>query len=460
MSKLRDSSTKSTAHSRAVVSSADPVSAKLVDNLNQYVAPSHRLVVAFSGGLDSTVLLHLLVEQKSLLGFKLEAMHVHHGLSPNADDWAKFCEKTCEALKIPFKVVKVEVAEDSGIGTEAAARHARYEALSKSDADIIVLAHHQDDQAETLVIQLFRGAGVKGLAAMPMMDTERRLFRPLLNISREELLQYATTKQLDWIEDESNQDQRYDRNYLRHALMPVIERRFKAAKKVLARTAGHMAESAELLDDLAAMDAACTGLSERDIKQRLPLACLQKLSLPRARNLLRWWLAMNHLDMPSAVRLEEMLNQLLSARADAMIGVKINADTQLRRYQNDVYIEARQNPLPISLCWTGQSHIALPDGSELIFERHVGQGLAIQRLVIDKLRIASREGGERFRPDANRPTRTLKHLLQEANMPPWERTKLPLIYSQDELVVVPGIGIAAGLEANAQEAGLLIVWRI
>lgn len=416
-------------------------------------------MVAFSGGLDSSVLLHLLSAQKALLGYKLEAMHVHHGLSPNADYWSAFCKKTCLALNVPIKIVNVEVAKDSGIGTEAAARHARYEALSQSDADIIVLAHHQDDQAETLIIQLLRGSGVKGLAAMPMMDSERRLFRPLLTISREELLQYATVHQLAWVEDESNQDQRYDRNYLRHALMPVIERRFKAAKKVLARTAGHMAESAELLDDLAAMDAACTGLSERDIKQRLPLPCLQKLSLPRARNLLRWWLALNQLDMPSAARLEEMLSQLLSARADAMIGVKINADTQLRRYQNDVYIESRHNPLPISLSWTGQSRIDLPDGSELIFEKHIGQGLAIERLGIDKLRIASRDGGERFRPDANRPTRTLKHLLQEANIPPWERTKLPLIYSQDELVVVPGIGIAAGLEATAHEAGLLIVWR-
>lgn len=459
MSKLRDSSAKTTALNRAVDSPVDFLTAKLVNNLNQYVDASHRLLVAFSGGLDSTVLLHLLAQQKAALGFKLEVLHVHHGLSPNADQWAVFCKKTCVALNVPIKVVKVDVTKDSGLGTEAAARYARYEALSQSDADFIVLAHHQDDQAETLVIQLLRGSGVKGLAAMPMMDSERRLFRPLLNISRDELLQYATMHQLDWIEDESNQDQRYDRNYLRHAVIPLIERRFKAAKKVLARTAGHMAESAELLDDLAALDAACTGLSERDIKQRLPLPCLQKLTLPRARNLLRWWLALNQLDMPSAVRLEEMLTQLLSARADAMINVKINADTQLRRYQNDVYIESRHNPLPISLSWTGQSHIVLPDGSELAFERCIGQGLAIERLGIDKLRIASREGGERFRPDANRPTRTLKHLLQEANIPPWERTKLPLIYLQDELAFVPGIGIAAGLEAKAQDAGLLIVWR-
>ncbi|MDZ4097992.1 MAG: tRNA lysidine(34) synthetase TilS [Methylophilaceae bacterium] len=464
MSKLRDSSTKTTAVNPAADSnvdqlSADHLTAKLVNLLKQYVKPHRRLVVAFSGGLDSSVLLHMLSEQKASFGFMLEAVHVHHGLSPNADDWASFCQQTCKALDIPIKVVRVDVAKDSGVGTEAAARHARYLALSQSDADLIVLAHHQDDQAETLIIQLLRGSGVKGLAAMPIIDSERRLFRPLLDISRAELQRYATAHHLAWIEDESNQDQRHDRNFLRHALIPVIERRFKSAKKVLARTAGHMAESAELMDDLASIDAACTGLSERDIKQRLPLACLQQLRLPRARNLLRWWLALNELDMPSTARLEEMLSQLLSARADAVIGVKINADTQLRRYQNEVYIESRHNVLPISLLWSGQSHIDLPDGSQLIFERKIGQGLAIERLGIDKLRIASREGGERFRPDANRPTRTLKHLLQEANIPPWERMKLPLIYLQDELAVVPGIGIAVGLEAIGQEAGLLIVWR-
>jgi len=464
LSKLRDSSTKTTAANSAVDSTVDPLpavhlAAKLVNYLKQYVEPHHQLVVAFSGGLDSSVLLHMLAEQKATFGFKLEAVHVHHGLSPNADDWASFCQRSCKALNIPIRVVNVDVAKDSGVGTEAAARHARYEALSQSDADLIVLAHHQDDQAETLIIQLLRGSGAKGLAAMPIIDSERRLFRPLLDISRAEMLRYAETRHIAWIEDESNQDQRYDRNYLRHALMPVIERRFKSAKKVLARTAGHMAESAELLDDLAVIDAACTGLSEWDIKQRLPLACLQQLSLPRARNLLRWWLALNQLDMPSAARLEDMLSQLLSARADAVIGVKINADTQLRRYQNDVYIESRHNVLPISLLWSGQSHIDLPDGSQLIFERQIGQGLAIERLGIDKLRIASREGGERFRPDANRPTRTLKHLLQEANIPPWERTKLPLIYLQDELALVPSIGIAAGLEAKAHEAGLLVNWR-
>ncbi|CAG0962376.1 tRNA(Ile)-lysidine synthase [Methylophilaceae bacterium] len=416
-------------------------------------------MLAFSGGLDSRVLLELLAEHRQSLDIHLHAMHVHHGLSPNADDWAAYCETTCESLQVPLKVVQVDVPLDSAIGLEAAARQARYQALFSFQADYVVLAHHQDDQAETLLLQLLRGAGVKGLAAMPMCDPRRRLLRPLLDFSRQELIRFAASRKLAWIEDESNQNTRYDRNFLRHEVMPLIESRFKAAGKSLARTAGHMAETSSLLDDLAGLDAACTGLQLQEIRQCLPLDCLQRLTMPRARNLLRWWLSLNQLDMPSAARLEEMLNQLLSARPDAVINVRISANASLRRYRNAIYVENRQNMDPIAMLWTGQPELTLPDGSRLSFWKEKGQGLACGRLHVDKLRVASRIGGERFKPDAQRPTRTLKHLLQEASMPPWLRQRLPLIYLDDELAVVPGIGVAAGLQAQADEAGLVITWH-
>lgn len=459
MSKQRDSSVKPKARPQTADSDVCQLAVKMADCIRSTIEPGQRLLLAFSGGLDSCVLLHLLVEHRPSLGFELQAMHVHHGLSPNADDWAAFCKKTCLDLNIPLQIARVEVARDSGAGIEAAARQARYQALLGAAADYVVLAHHQDDQAETLLLQLLRGSGVKGLAAMAMIDKERRLLRPLLDVTREELLQYATARQLSWIEDESNLDCRYDRNYLRHDLIPLIEARFKSAKKVLARTAGHMAESADLLDDLAQIDATCSALSLREIRQRLPLDCLQKLSLPRGRNLLRWWLSLNQLDMPNAARLEEMLNQLLSARADAVISVKIGSDAHLRRFRNEVYVEYRCDSAPFSLLWSGQPQLELPDGSRLTFEKKTGQGLAFERLGIDKLRIASREGGERFKPDAQRPTRTLKHLLQEAGIPPWERQKLPLIYLDDELALVPGIGVTASMQAQPHDAGLVIEWH-
>lgn len=459
MSDQRHPVKKHAAGTSAAASDSSQLVTGLTAQLGKIIQPGQQLLLAYSGGLDSCVLLHLLVQLRSELGFDLHALHVHHGLSPNANDWVQFCEKTCAALDVPLRVVRVDVAVDKGTGIEAAARHARYQALFESEADFIVLAHHQDDQAETLLLQLLRGAGVKGLAAMAMVDPERRLLRPLLDISRGELLQYAAARGLDWIEDESNLDRRYDRNYLRHELMPLIEARFKSASKVLARTAGHMAESAVLLDDLAQIDAACTGLSVPEIRQRLPLDCLHKLALPRARNLLRWWLSLNQLEMPSAVRLAEMLNQLLCAREDAAISIKLGADAHLKRYRDAVYIDFRYSSAPFSLLWSGQSQLELPDGSFLTFEKRTGAGLACARLGVEKLRIASREGGERFKPDVSRPTRTLKHLLQEANIPPWERQRLPLVYLDDELAMVPGIGVAANLQPQPNEAGLLIEWH-
>jgi tRNA(Ile)-lysidine synthase len=459
LSDQRDPVKKRAAGTSAAASDSSQLLAGLTAQLGKFIQPGQQLLLAYSGGLDSCVLLHLLVQLRSELGFDLRAMHVHHGLSPNADDWVQFCEKTCATLDVPLRIVRVDVAVDKGSGIEAAARHARYQALFEAEADFIVLAHHQDDQAETLLLQLLRGAGVKGLAAMAAMDRQRRLLRPLLDISRGELLQYATARDLDWIEDESNLDRRYDRNYLRHEVLPLIEARFKSAKKVLARTAGHMAESAVLLDDLAQIDAACTGLSASEIRQRLPLDCLRKLALPRARNLLRWWLSLNQLEMPSAARLADMLNQLLCAREDAAISIKLSADAQLKRYRGAVYIDFRCSNAPFSLLWSGQPQLELPDGSFLTFEKRIGAGLACARLGVEKLRIASRDGGERFKPDASRPTRTLKHLLQEANIPPWERQRLPLVYLDDELAMVPGIGVAANLQPEPNEAGLLIEWH-
>ncbi len=459
MSDQRHPVKKRAAGTSAAASDSSQLLAGLTAQLGKFIQPGQQLLLAYSGGLDSCVLLHLLVQLRSELGFDLRAMHVHHGLSPNADDWVQFCEKTCATLDVPLRIVRVDVAVDKGSGIEAAARHARYQALFEAEADFIVLAHHQDDQAETLLLQLLRGAGVKGLAAMAAMDRQRRLLRPLLDISRGELLQYATAHGLDWIEDESNLDRRYDRNYLRHEVMPLIQARFKSASKVLARTAGHMAESAVLLDDLAQIDAACTGLSASEIRQRLPLDCLRKLALPRARNLLRWWLSLNQLEMPSAARLADMLNQLLCAREDAAISIKLSADAQLKRYRGAVYIDFRCSNAPFSLLWSGQPQLELPDGSFLTFEKRIGAGLACARLGVEKLRIASRDGGERFKPDASRPTRTLKHLLQEANIPPWERQRLPLVYLDDELAMVPGIGVAANLQPEPNEAGLLIEWH-
>lgn len=427
---------------------------RALDALLDEVATPGRLLLAYSGGLDSRVLLELLAAQRAARGLELQALHVHHGLSEHADQWAEACAAVCARLQVPFQTVRVQVPRDHPLGIEAAAREARYQALFAQDADYVVLAQHQDDQAETLLLQLLRGAGVKGLAAMAPIDHERRLLRPLLGVTRAALHRFATTRGLTWVEDESNLDQRFDRNFIRHEILPRLQARFRGASRTLARTAGHMAESAALLDALARIDAADDARAAT-----LSIAPLQRLDPARARNLLRWWLAARQLPVPGAARLRELLRQVLQARDDALVQIALGGDHCLRRYRSRLYPVTTHPAVPIDLSWRGEPTLTLPDGSHLDFTRVSGRGLALARLGDDSLRVVNRRGGERFRPQAGRPTRSLKQLLQQAGMPPWLRQRLPLIYHREALAVVPGIGVAAQLQAQPDEAGLLIEWR-
>lgn len=423
--------------------------------LGGVIEPGQVVLLGLSGGKDSVVLLHLLNTLRTRFGFELRAMHVHHGLSPHADAWADFCQDLCQSLDIPLKISRVTIPGKPAAGIEAAARAARYQALLGEPADFVAVAHHQDDQAETLLLQLMRGAGVKGLSAMPGHDTGRRLIRPLLDTSRADISNYAELHALSWVDDESNLDSRYERNHLRHQILPALEQRFTSVRGALARSAAHMAEAAHLLDELALVDA---GRCMRE--QRLVVSELQRLSEARARNLLRWWLASQELVLPSTSRLQEMLKQLLDARQDAQVKLSIGAPgTYLRRYQDMVYLDQEQPAEPFALTWHGEAMLRLPDGSSLQFVRGVATGLAYERLGIDRLRIAQRTGGERFKPDLARPSRTLKHLLQEANMPPWQRQRLPLIYHEGKLALVPGIGVSAELQAREHEPALDIIWQ-
>ena len=425
------------------------------------------LLLGLSGGLDSVVLLHLLHNAQKTLSFDLQVMHVHHGLSPNADQWQSFCQTLCHQHQLTLQVAQVTIDKTSGVGIEAEARKLRYNALFNTNVlhaeqhcapHYVVTAHHQDDQAETLLLQLFRGAGAKGLSAMALLDEKRALLRPLLNVPRSQLLAYATQHQLTWCEDESNADTDYDRNYMRHVVLPVLTERFPSVQSVLARTALHMAETSTLLDDLAALDA------EKCVyKNALSIAGLQLLSEARAKNLIRYWLAKNAMRMPNSEHLLEILNQCLYAKADANIAIVLqmaNAETSrlLKRYQGYAYLCSNTWHADYDFSWQGEASLALPNGGTLFFTQVLGEGLSTTS-GFDKLRITNRKGGERFKPDADRPTRTLKHLLQQVNMPPWQREVLPLIYWQDTLAYVPTVGACHSLKAASDEMGLMITWQ-
>ncbi len=430
-----------------------PLPEVLRSRLASLVAPGARLCVALSGGRDSVVLLHAMQDLRDI--YPLSVIHVNHGLSPHADAWQAFCEQLCLALAIPFHAERVLIDPADPRGIEAAARAERRRVFAGQAADCIVLAHHQDDQAETVLLQLLRGAGVKGLAGMPQRlqpGDGPILLRPLLDYPRSFLEQWAREQQLVWVEDESNLDSRYQRNFLRHDVLPLIETHYPGWREALSRSAALLADADGLLTELAQMDAATTVQGNR-----LDLARLRALSWPRARHLLRYFLHSHRLTLPSAARLDDMLRQLLVAAADREIGIRIQSMV-LYRYREYAWLVDPPPPLPVSphWLWTGQARLDLPElGGRLLFG--VGGGLRLPSGPVLQVRL--RKGGEMFRPQANRPEKSLKSLLQEMGMPPWQRRRLPLLWHGGQLVCVPGVGIAADWQCRPGEVGVEIRWE-
>lgn len=416
--------------------------------------------MGLSGGIDSVVLLDLLARLRARLGVRLSALHVNHQLSPNAARWAAFCRSHCRRLGIPLRVVKVDVAR--GNSTEAAARRARYAALRAAAADFIVLAHNRDDQAETVLLNLLRGAGVRGLAAMPVLRRQPSMtvraarasvVRPLLDVPRSEIERYARTRQLDWVEDESNSDTRYLRNFVRHEIMPLIASRFPACRETLARAARHQSEAAELLDALAATDGGGV--------DTLPVAVLRRLTQVRAKNLLLSFLAAHGADVPAAQRVEEALRQAVYAKDDARVRVEFGA-FELRRFRGELYMvpAVPERTAVLRTAWHGERQVELAAlGGVLHMRRGRGSGLSLASLRGEAVTIRARHGGERLQPDAMRPRRTVRNLLQESLIPPWIRDRLPFIYCGDRLACVPGIGIDAAFQARGAEPSVVPEWR-
>ena len=434
--------------------------------------PAHSSVlVGLSGGVDSVVLLHLLHKLSPRFSWRLSALHVHHGISQNADAWADFCADLCAQHYIPLHIEHVDIAPLRAHGIEAAARKLRHAAFAKQTCDFVALAHHADDQAETLLLQLLRGAGVRGASAMPVLGMSKQpllwegakspnFLRPLLHCSRQEILDYAAAHQLHWMEDESNADDSYPRNFLRHRVMPLLNEKFPACRDTLARSAQHFAEASELLDDLAKLDAHPLPLSERveANNETLDVSRLQSLSQPRAKNLLRYFMHSIGAPMPQTSQLDDMLQQLCNARQDAAVCVGYD-EWQVRRYQGRVYVLRAPGDFDRNLVlpWQGESELAWPAlNTRLRFDTAPASGISLEKLQHAPVTLRLRHGGETLRPYPNAATRTLKNLLQEHHIPPWQRDRLPLLYCGEELVCVPGVAIAAEYQAAAEEAGVLL----
>ena len=394
----------------------DPVSAAVDASLRAMLAAHQgtrplREAVALSGGRDSMVLLDALVRRALAEQVIISAVHVDHGLSPNAGSWAAICREECARRGVALTVAKVDVDRTPGRSREAAARAARYAAIAAVDADVVALAHHADDQAETVLLQLLRGAGPQGLAAMPASRTAQSTpstLRPLLDVPRAAIDAYALAFHVRWIDDESNADTRIRRNFLRHEIAPRLAGAFPGYPATLARAAAHQAEAAALLDELAKLDAGTAAADIAPFGLTLERDALATLSGGRARNLLRWFLRQHALAAPSAARLAAMLMQLANAAPDARVRLE-HAGVELGLHRGRVVVHAPPSA-HFEVRWNGEAELALPPGV-LRWKPVVGNGLARSALDASPVVVRRRGGGERIQLAANRPRQALKGLL-------------------------------------------------
>ena len=391
--------------------------------------------------------------------FPLSAIHINHQLQPQSDGWAAQCTKLCSEWQIPILVEKV-VVEKSGHGLESDARAARYRLFEQQlqQGDILLQGHHADDQAETVIMRLMRGSGVRGLAAIPVQRPlgQGRVIRPLLACSRQQIIDYARNHNLSWIEDPSNRDLTIERNLIRHEIMPSLETQRNGVKRALVRSAEQLLESAELLDQLAELDLQTVRLASR----QLDCEQLSKLERGRCRNLLRYWITNNGFLAPSSMVIDRIIDEGLFSRADAhpLIGW---FGAEVRRYRNRLYLMQRV-PTPVShtpVKWQPQGELQLGEGLGTLkaFES-AGKGIRTTLLEGREVTVRWREGGERIRPMGRSGHHSLKNLFQETGLPPWIRENHPLIYIGDELAAIPNLYLATEFAARKDEEGVVFEW--
>ena len=441
-----------------VEQSTNPVSISASDNLPNENHPGEKnsptFIIAYSGGIDSHVLLHLM----HATGFNCCAVYIDHGLQQESGSWSEHCAQVCQQLGINFKTIKVDAKPARGESPEASARGARYQALAAEmgEGDILLTAQHQNDQSETLFLQMLRTAGPAGLSAMPVSKVFACGWhmRPLLHNTQSELEAYAEKNQLNWIEDPSNQDNRFDRNFLRNQIFPILQDRWPSIHNTLANVSNLQAEAALLMNDLAAIDAA-----EIIDGATMSIEALTALPLERQRNLVRYWLQQNALDVPTAKRMDEILGSVISAGDDKTPLVSWQ-QTEIRRFQGRLYAMKSLTAIDVEAEYT-----LLPEKPTVIdgFEKAVllqpaSQGLSAD-VINQPLSIRFRRGGEKIKPIGRAHTMDLKKLMQQTGIPPWQRSRLPLLYLDDKLIAVADYWIADDCKNQPNQPAWLLKTR-
>ena len=419
--------------------------------------------LAYSGGLDSRVLLQLAHESGLNQNGNLKAIHIHHGLHPDADQWAEHCQNQCDQLGIELRIERVQVAD--GDSLENQARQARYQVFESllADGDVLLMGHHADDQAETVLQRLMRASGVRGLAGMPETRPlgKGHLLRPLLGFSRAELRAYADERGLKcglgWIEDPSNIDPRHDRNYLRAEVVPRLAERWPQAVQALSQSAEHCREAEQLCRELAELD-----LQRCRAGEALSVTALQRLAPHRKANLLRHWIEQHTGVLVDRRRLAQIESELVESAADAEPQLPLG-ESVLRRYRERLYLlpQLCSQPVDAEASWEWrldqpQCELRLPFGTLRACQLR-GQGLSCPDGAALQVRL--RQGGERIRPVGRQQSQALKKLLQQQGVPPWQRQRLPLIYAEETLVAVADLWLAEGHQAASDQLGWVFSWE-
>jgi len=404
-----------------------------------------RLLVAFSGGLDSTVLLTALCQHADEIAAQIVAIHINHDLHADAGAWESHCREVAGNLAVGFECVSVSVPRDTGLGLEAAARAARYKALQQcmQSGDWLLSAHHEDDQAETFLLNLLRGSGMAGMAGIGEKQEfgPGFLLRPLLAVSQQELLAYAGSNDLRWLHDPSNIDRQFDRNFLRHEILPALKSRWPAASARLARSAALAGEATELLDQMADDDLQSVGFD--DHPGRIEIFRLAELPDARQRNMLRRALKRLRLAGAPATRLRQILDELLPARPDAEPLVHWPG-VEVRRYREHIYLQEEFHAPESTEQVIGTDRRVVDLGPLGRLQLVSGKSPGIDPGLLQAgLRVRFRQGGEEICPVGHECTHKLKKLLQQKGVVPWMRSRIPLLYAGKRIIAVADLWIAA-----------------
>ena len=426
----------------------------LFDSLKKFPSQSEIKTwwLAYSGGVDSQVLLHLLSQLKHTHNMDVRAVYIDHGLQQQSRQWQQHCEQSCQSLSIPFQAISVNARAMQGDSPEAAARHARYQALSTliEKDHCLLTAQHQDDQAETLLLQLFRGAGAAGLSAMPFYTSFSNGWhmRPLLNCNQQQLLDYATQNQLIWVEDPSNQNHNFDRNLLRHEFMPVLKKRWPSIEKTLSIAAQQQAENKCLIDELAAED--FNNINVHD--GGLLIDDIEKLNEARCRNVLRYWIKQQGFDIAPRKVMQQIILQIFHSREDAQPDIRWS-NAVMHRYKNYLYImPSVEHDVTQTIAWHASEALTIDSlNIQLLMQATTATGLK-EDILQQTLQVRFRQSGERIQPAGRSGHHSLKKLFQEASVPAWKRSKIPLIYLNDELIAVAGYWVADAYKAEKDSA--------